>query len=89
VAKARNVTFNLPPELMDKYRAYAKQNYIPSVNAAVKEALEEYALRIEKRVLKDELLKASMDPLFMEDLEESVKAFEIVDTESAKESSKW
>jgi len=87
--KSKNVTFNLPPELIEKFKIYVKQKYIPSVNAAVKEALEEYSKKIEKEMLKNELLKASKDPLFLDDLEDSMKAFEIPDNESAKENSEW
>ncbi len=87
--KAKNVTFNLPPELINKYKVYVKEKYIPSVNAGVKEALEEYGKRIEKEMLKSEMQKASKDPLFMNDLHESMNDFEAVDQENAKENSEW
>lgn len=89
MSKAKNVTFHLPPELIDKYKVYVKQKYIPSVNAAVKEALEEYSKRIEKEILKHEMIKAAKDPLFLNDLMENMKVFEVTDTESAKEDSEW
>jgi flavin-dependent dehydrogenase len=87
--KPKNVTFNLPPDLIDKYKDYVQQKYIPSVNAGVREALEEYGKRIEKEILKNEMRKAAKDPLFLNDLNESMKAFEAVDRDSAKENSKW
>lgn len=87
--KAKNVTFSLPPELIDKYKVYVKQKYIPSVNAAVKEALEEYSKRIEKEMLKHEMEQAAKDPLFMDDLMENMKAFEFVDKETVKGDSEW
>jgi flavin-dependent dehydrogenase len=89
MAKSKNVTFNLPPELIDKYKVYVKSNFIPSVNAGVKEALEEYSKRIEKEMLKKEMQKAAKDPLFLDDLNESMKDFERIDTDTAKENSEW
>jgi DNA replicative helicase MCM subunit Mcm2 (Cdc46/Mcm family) len=89
VSRVKNVTFSLPTELMDKYKYYAKSNYIPSVNSAVKEALEEYSLKIEKEKLKKEMLKAAKDPLFIQDLEENMRAFESSDKEIVGREGKW
>lgn len=89
MTKSKNVTFNLPLELMDKYREYARENYIQSMNAAVKEALEEYAVKIEKKILTDELSKAAKDPLFLEDLNDSMEAFEKADYEAVEEEREW
>ncbi len=80
-AKLKNVTFSLPVDLVEKYKAYAQNNYIPSVNAGVREALEEYAAKIEKEKLKIEMMQAAQDPLFMQDLAESMRAFESSDLE--------
>jgi DNA replicative helicase MCM subunit Mcm2 (Cdc46/Mcm family) len=82
--QSKNVTFSLPVELMEKYKGYAKSNDIPSVNGAVKEAMEEYSVKIEKKKLKQQMLKAAKDPLFMKDLEESMLAFESSDVEATK-----
>lgn len=89
MTKPKNVTFNLPPELIDRYKGYVQQKFIPSVNAGVREALEEYSKKIDKEMLKNEMLKASKDPMFLKDLNESIKDFERVDEESAKENSEW
>jgi protein involved in temperature-dependent protein secretion len=89
MSKPKNVTFSLPPELIDRYKTYVQQKFIPSVNAGVREALEEYSKRIDKEMLKNEMLKASKDPIFLKDLNESIKDFELVDEESAKENSEW
>ena len=88
-AKAKNVTFSLPTDLMEKYKAYAKSSYIPSVNAGVKEALEEYSRKIEKERLKKEMIKAAKDPLFMQDLKESMRAFESSDLETIGREMEW
>jgi len=83
-AKVKNVTFSLHVDLLEKYKAYARSNYIPSVNAGVREALEEYAVKIEKEKLKKEMLQAAQDPLFMQDLEENMRAFESSDLETLR-----
>jgi flavin-dependent dehydrogenase len=88
-AKSKNVTFTLPPELVDRYKFFAQQNFIPSVNAGVREALEEYSKKLEKEFLKNEMKNAANDPIFMNDLKESMSAFEIIDEETNKESSEW
>jgi len=87
--KVKNVTFSLPIDLMEKYKTYAKGSYIPSVNAGVKEALEEYSRKIEKEKLKKEMMKAAKDPLFVQDLEESMRVFEYSDLETAKGEMEW
>jgi Arc/MetJ-type ribon-helix-helix transcriptional regulator len=50
MSKSKNVTFNLPPEIIDKYKYYVKNDLIPSVSAGVREALEEYSKKIEKDI---------------------------------------
>jgi DNA replicative helicase MCM subunit Mcm2 (Cdc46/Mcm family) len=87
--KTKNVTFSLPIDLMEKYKNYAKSNYIVSVNAAVKEALEEYSLKIEKDQLKKEMMMAAQDSLFIQDLEECMQAFEPSDRETAGRQKEW
>lgn len=89
MTKPKNVTFNLPPELIQKYKTYVQQKFIPSVNAGVREALEEYSKRIDKEMLKNEMLKASKDPMFLKDLSDSMKGFESVDEESARKNTEW
>ena len=88
-AKVKNVTFSLPTDLMEKYKDYAISNYIPSVNAGVKEALIEYSGKIEKEKLKMEMMKAAKDPLFIQDLEESMRAFESSDRDTARREIEW
>jgi len=88
-SKVKKVTFSLPVEIVEKYREYADKNYIPSVNAAVKEALEDYAKKIEKEKLYQAMSEAAEDPMFVKDLEESMEAFEVPDNEEAGGESEW
>ena len=87
--KVKNITFSLPTDLMEKYKDYAKSNDIPSVNAGVKESLEEYSRKIEKGKLKKEMINAAKDPIFIQDLEESMRAFESSDLETAGREMEW
>lgn len=88
-SKVKNVTFSLPIEIIEKYKEYAKNNYIPSLNAGVKEALEEYVIKLEKEKLKHEMIEASKDPLFMKDLNETMDAFESSDDETSRRIQQW
>ena len=77
----KNATFSLPVSLLEKIKDYAKNQDIPSLNAGVREALEEYSKKIEKEKLRKRMKEASQDPLFMKDLEDSMNAFEASDAE--------
>jgi len=45
----KKITFALPQPLLERLKTLAGENKIPSVNAAVREALEEYVARLEKK----------------------------------------
>ncbi|MEF3302378.1 hypothetical protein [Paenibacillus sp. GYB003] len=44
---------------------------------------------MEKEMLRTEMAKAANDPLFMEDLQDSMESSGDADKESAKENSEW
>jgi len=88
-SKIKNVTFSLPVEVVEKLREYVKDNYIPSLNAGVKEALEEYTVKIERQIFKREMEKAAKDPLFLADIDETMCDFEKADNETARRIEKW
>ena len=83
-AALKNFTFSLPPDLVEKLKTYAKEQYVPSINAAARDALENYVKEMEKRQLRQAMQAAACDPLFMKDLEDSMKDFENVDREGWK-----
>ena len=82
-SKLKNVTFSLPMEVVDKLRELVKDKYIASLNAGVKDAIEEYTRRLEKEKFRLEMEKASKDPMFIKDIEEAMYDFEKSDVESA------
>ncbi len=83
--KVKNATFSLPVTLLERMKGYVEDRDIPSLNAGVKEALEEYSRKVEKEKLRKRMKEASQDPLFMRDLEDSMNAFESSDAEIGRE----
>ena len=88
-ARQKNVTFSLPEEVVDKMRVYVEENDIPSLNAGVKEALEEYIVKLDRLKFRKAMEQASRDPLFMKDIENTMTAFEKIDSETAGGSEEW
>ncbi|TCQ02921.1 hypothetical protein EDD79_101251 [Serpentinicella alkaliphila] len=43
---SKNHTLSLPIDLLDKLKDFSKEGYITSVNAAVKEAIESYVIKL-------------------------------------------
>ncbi len=89
VKQTKNVTFSLPVDLIEKFREYAKQRHIPSLNAGVKLALEEYLQKLEKEMLYREMKEAAKDPQFVKDLEDTAYAFQVSDDETARSIPEW
>lgn len=87
--KVKKYTFSLPVETIDKMRKYAQENYIISVNAGVREAIEQYSIKLEKERLKNEIAQALKDPLFMKDIEECIHDFETSDDDMAERYIEW
>jgi hypothetical protein len=87
--QTKNVTFSLPVDLVGKFREYARQKYIPSLNAGVKLALEEYAQKLEKEILYREMKEAAKDPQFIRDLEDTTYLFQVSDDETARGIPEW
>ena len=82
--KKKNHTFSLPEDLLDKYRKYSEKDYIPSMNEGARRALEEYAEKMEKMILRQQMEKAAEDPQFMKDLKETMEDFKYVDSDTAR-----
>lgn len=87
--KQKNVTFSLPEEVVEKIRGYVEDNYIPSLNAGVKEALEEYIVKLDRLKFKKAMEEASKDPLFIKDIENTMAAFGKIDNEAAGGFEEW
>jgi len=81
----KNYTFSLPIELLNKLKKFSNEGHVPSVNSAVKEAIESYVKLIEKQNLYIKMKEASKDPMFMEDLDSVMYDFSYSDYEATKE----
>ena len=66
-------------------KGYAQSGYAPSVNAAVREALESYVSKLEKRELYEQMKAAAEDPLFIQDMEKTMNDFSYPDFEATEE----
>jgi Arc/MetJ-type ribon-helix-helix transcriptional regulator len=77
-----NYTFTLPQEMMEKLKDFVKKDNFPSINSFVREALQSHLEKIEKEYLREEMKKASMDPMFIKDTNNSMGFFERLDDES-------
>ena len=87
-----NYTFTLPKEMMEKLKDFVKKDNFPSINFFVREALQSYLDKIEKGYLRKEMEKASMDPMFIKDIDNSMGFFKRLDDESyisEKVDSEW
>jgi predicted DNA-binding protein len=87
--RLKKVTFALPDSLLHKLRILADRKRIPSVNAAVREAVEEYVNNLEREDFHKAMADAAKDPEFMRDLQETEEAFQYADAETAKVMTKW
>ena len=60
----------------------AREGYVPSVNYAVKEAIESYVVQIDKEHLYRQMKEAAEDPKFIGDLDDSMAHFAYADYEA-------
>ncbi|NLN49681.1 MAG: hypothetical protein GX154_11480 [Clostridiales bacterium] len=87
--KIKNYTFSLPIDMVDKVREFAEEKYIASINAGIKEALNDYIKKMERDMLKKEMKNASEDPLFLQDIYECIADFKDTDDEIGGEGYDW
>lgn len=86
--KSKNYTLSLPLELMDKVKHYAEIPDGPSINNMVKEAIEQYVLKLDKAWIESQMKKAVSDLLFMEDLNACMNDFKTADYEANPKATK-
>ena len=87
--KLKNATFSLPVESIENLRKAVKDGYARSLNSAVREAVELYNAKVSKEELKKEMDKASRDPYFLKDLNDSMDSFKNSDEETSKLITDW
>lgn len=85
----KNVTFSLPVEYIDKLREYSKSNIIPSMNAGIRDALDNYFKMQEKKKAYEIMKEASSDKLLLNDIKETMSAYNFSDEENNGGNDNW
>jgi hypothetical protein len=85
----KNVTFSLPVEYIDKLREYSKSNIIPSMNAGIRDALDNYFKMQEKKKAYEIMKEASSDKLLLNDINETMSAYNFSDEENNGGNDNW
>jgi Arc/MetJ-type ribon-helix-helix transcriptional regulator len=80
----RKVTISLPADLLREVREMVSAGLFPSQNAAVRAALQKEVYRAREAWLRREFEEAARDPLFLRDVDETTRAFETADAETAR-----
>lgn len=78
------VTFALPADLMQQVREFVGRGVFPSQNALVREALQHEIKRQREEWIAREYAEAASDPLFLEDMAQTMAAFESSDAQTAR-----
>ena len=79
--ESKQVTFNLPEDIIEKMTWFVQQKIEPSKNAIVRKSLEQYLEKLKQEALQKSMEEAIGDPMFMNDLTESMRDFEAIDKE--------
>ncbi|HHY38750.1 MAG TPA: hypothetical protein GX507_07490 [Clostridia bacterium] len=87
--EVRKATFTLPVPLLAKLRSLASSKKIPSVNSAVRQALEKYVAELERKDFRKAMAEAAQDPEFLRDLDDIQAAFDRADAETARMMGEW
>ncbi len=79
--KTVRYTATLPSEYIDELKQLAKSQQIPSVNFAIRQALDEYLKQAKKREYDEMMKAAAKDKSFMERTMKCAEDFSFSDSE--------
>lgn len=82
-------TVVIPESDIAQLKELTDRKIISSVNAGVREAVEDYIARIKKEHYKKDLQEAVEDPDFIKRTEENMKAFKKLDQETEEMIPEW
>lgn len=82
-AESKNYTFTLPIGTVEKLRQFVQDEHISSLNAGVREAIEEYTVKLARGQFRREMEKAGKDEAFLADVRDTMQAFAGADAETA------
>lgn len=74
-------TFVIPSDLLIELRVLVAAGMADSLSALVRQGLELHARQLREELLEKEFREAASDPLFMQDLTESMRDFEGLNAE--------
>ncbi len=83
--KTVRFTATLPSAYIDELKKLAKQQQIPSVNFAIRQALDEYLKQVKKREYDEMMKEAANDKAFMERTMKCAQDFYFADNEVSGE----
>lgn len=79
--KTVRFTATLPSVYMDELKQLAKEQQIPSVNFAIRQAIDEYLKQVKKREYDERMKAAANDKAFMERTMKCAEDFGFSDSE--------
>ena len=79
----RKVTYSLPESLVNEIAQVVREGAAPSYSAFVERALSEEVRRAREQALADAFAEAAADPAFLDDVDETMRAFRHADDEAA------
>lgn len=77
-------TFVLDEQLMTEARQIIDRGFFKSMNSFVEIAIRDEIAKINKERIRDALVEASKDPLFLSDIEDIERDFEYADFDEGK-----
>jgi hypothetical protein len=80
-ATKKKATFVLDASLLATAQAFVQGGTMRSMNALVEQALSEFLAKLQAHELQQALVAASTDPLFLADINEVLRDFDVVDQE--------
>ena len=80
----QKVTFSLPSGLVREVREAVSEGLFPSQHALVREALAALLSRLREERLRRAFEDAARDPLFLQDIQDTGRAFATADAETAR-----
>ncbi len=79
---AKNATFYLDEELMSQAKKVVEDGLFKSLNALVESALKAKLETLHREKIRQEIIEASQDPMFIADIAEIEQDFKHVDFET-------
>ena len=77
----KKATFVLDASLLATAQGFVQGGAIKSMNALMERALSEFLAKLQAHKIQQALVAASTDPLFLADIDEVLRDFDVVDQE--------